>query len=156
MTALDRTLLVLLFIIGISMHVLLRAGYAYRSAVNTTPSRRAWVVRNWDTLLIRTGFNSVLFWVWMYYPGTFAKAAIGVGVPAWIGNWLTVPVTLGTAYLFGFFIDVLLDAVQSIAASVPQLAWITKYILHGQVPEYDATLVDVAKLRLIEEAKNAA
>src|SRR6266704_1339641 len=121
-------LLVLFFLIGIGMHVLLRAGYAYRSAVNPYPTRRAFVRKHWDTILVRTFLNSWLFWLWVSHPDLVSRIASALGVSAAIADWLTVPVSLGTAVMFGFFVDVFLDSVQSIVAKIPQLAWLNKYL----------------------------
>lgn len=141
----DILLLITFFLSGIGFHVLLRAGFAYRSQINIYPSRWSFIAANWDTTLIRTFLNSILFWWWVTYPGTVSTVLIFFRVPANIANWMTVPVTLGTAAVFGFFIDVLLDSAQSIIAGTPQLAWLNKY-LKGQIPSYDPAVVDVAKL----------
>lgn len=149
MSTLDiRVWLSIAYLIGTLFHILLRAGYAVRSQVNTTPSRWCYVVDHWDTLLIRCGFfGYLLFFAWLSHPDWPSKIAIALMVPEGPANWLTVPQTLGTSAMFGFFIDVVLDSAQSIVAGLtlkfPSLSFLNA-VVRGQIPSYDARVVDVA------------
>lgn len=142
-----RIWLSLAYVVGALFHILLRAGYAVRSQVNTTPTRWCYVRTHWDALLIRSGFFGYLaFWAWMAHPEWPSQIAKSLLVPEGVANWLTAPATLGTAAMFGFMIDVVLDSAQSIVANLtakfPQLSFLNA-IVRGQIPSYDANVVDV-------------
>ncbi|MGH3427956.1 MAG: hypothetical protein ACRDQZ_10385 [Mycobacteriales bacterium] len=89
------------FIVGILMHFFLRCGNAFRSSVNTYPTRRSYAYRNGDIFLVRSGLSGFLFSLWVFHPGLLSAGLIVVGIAPGIANYMTILPTLGTAWLAG-------------------------------------------------------
>ncbi|SRR6266849_1206866 len=138
-------LLAVMFYVGILLRLLQRAGTAFRSKINTYPSRWSFVSRNWDVFLLRSAINTVLFSLWLRDPGTLAKGITYLGVTPSIANWTTIPPTLTTAASFGFLVDLALDQLQVMIASSPKFAWLPS-VFKGEIPSYDPAVVAVDKL----------
>ncbi len=138
-------LLVVMFYLGILLRLLQRASTAFRSKVNTYPSRWSFVSRNWDVFLLRSAINTALFAVWLHDPGTISKGLSYLGVAPGIANWVTIPPTLTTAAGFGFFVDLALDQLQFMVSSSPKFAWLPS-VFKGEIPSYDPAVVAVDKL----------
>lgn len=139
------------YLIGAEFNLMLRAGFAYRSQVNVYPTRRSFYTKNWDTILIRVAlWGYGLFYIWTLHPDWLSISAVFFHVPKSIADWLTFPVSLGTAVGAGFVIDVILDSAQSIAAFVakdrPYLSWLPA-ILGGRIPEYNPRVVNTKLLK---------
>jgi hypothetical protein len=102
-------LLWLLFCAGQAIHVLKRAGMAVRSKNNPIATRREYLARHWDVLLIRAVLCAALFWFARTRPAfllhllSFTEGA----APA------TLPLDTGGAFVFGYFSDSVLDWVVS-------------------------------------------
>jgi len=129
-------------LLGILWRFFSRASKAFRSKLRAYPSRWDFVKANWDVFLLRTfPFNASLFYLWVLYPGLLSKIVVGVGVPANLGNWLTVPPTLGTSFGFGFAVDYLLDQIQIKIATSPTFAWLPD-AFKGEIPNYDQQAVN--------------
>ena len=143
MLSLDPTvLLVIMFYVGILLRLLQRAGSAFRSQVNTYPTRWSFVVCNWDVFLLRSAINTGLFSLWLHNPGLISQGLNYLGVASGIANWVTVPPTLTTAAGFGFFIDIGLDQLQMMIAQSPKFAWLPS-VFKGEIPSYDRAVVAV-------------
>lgn len=141
------------YLLGACFNILLRAGYAYRSAVNVHRTRWGFIKDNWDTMIIRVcvyGYGA--FYVWALHPDLATKTALFFNVPSWLATWINIPVGVGSSFMFGFLIDVVLDSLQSIVASKPYLAPLNVFV-RGRVPAYDANVVDVEKIAIQEDAK---
>jgi hypothetical protein len=138
-------LLIVMFYMGILLRLLQRASTAFRSKVNTYPSRWSFVSRNWDVFLLRSAINTVLFSLWLRDPGTLSKGVIYLGVTPGLANWITIPPTLTTAASFGFLVDLALDQIQFILSSSPKFAWLPS-VFKGEIPSYDPAVVAVDKL----------
>ena len=138
-------LLVAMFYTGILLRLLQRASTAFRSMVNTYPSRWSFVSRNWDVFLLRSAINTALFSVWLKDPGLISQGLGYLGVASGIANWVTVPPTLTTAAGFGFFVDLGLDQIQFMLSSSPKFAWLPS-VFKGEIPSYDPAVVAVDKL----------
>lgn len=144
-------ILVLGYLVGAEFNLMLRAGFAYRSNINCYPTRRSFYTKNWDTILIRVflyGFG--LFYLWTLHPDWITIVAVFFKVPQSLANWLTFPVTLGTAVGAGFVIDVLLDSAQSIVANLvatrPYLSFLNM-LVRGRIPEYNPRIVNTELLK---------
>lgn len=147
-------LLTLAYWLGAAFNVLLLAGFAYRSQVNKIFSRWQYVCHNWDTILVRVFvYGYAAFYGWVNHPDWVAKIAIGCGVASWIAGWLTIPITLGTSFVFGFVIDRVIDYAQSASANKPYLSWLN-FFLRGRVPVYDANIVDTKKIAKMNKDDN--
>ncbi len=138
-------LLVVMFYLGILLRLLQRASTAFRSKINTYPSRWSFVLRNWDVFLLRSAINTALFAVWLRDPGLLSKGIAYLGVTPAIADWLTVPPTLTTAAGFGFFVDLALDWLQLMIVDSPKFAWLPS-VFKGEIPSYDPAVVAVDKL----------
>jgi len=138
-------LLVIMFYLGILLRLLQRAGTAFRSTVNTYPSRWSFVAKNWDVFLLRSAINTALFSLWLHDPGTISKGLTYLGMTPALANWVTIPPTLTTAAGFGFFIDLGLDQVQFMILSSPKFAWLPS-VFKGEIQSYDPAVVAVEKL----------
>lgn len=132
-------------VIGQLMRFSLRAGNAFRSGVNTYPTRRSFWARNFDIFMIRSGLWLVVFFsTWLYHPGWFSWMLIhAFGIAPGIANYLTIPPTLGTAWLAGLVGDGGLDQAQlRIRSRFPNWPrWIA-----GEVPAYDPVVVKTNEL----------
>ncbi len=108
------------FFAGALLFVLKRAAMAVRSKTNPIASRREYLARNWDVLLVRMGLGLPLFWVWVHYDLTdLIKAQIGVSLP------FDVKVGAMSSFMFGFLADSVLDWLAT-WENLP--AWIRKEI----------------------------
>jgi len=148
-------LLVVVFYVGVLVRMLARAGAAFRSEVNTYPTRRAWVKRNWDIFLARTFITTLFFTWWLFDPSALARFLVNwIHVPAEIGNWFVFPPTPLTAPVFGYGGDVGLDQIQfRLAKKYP---WLPE-IIKGEVPSYDSAVVKTEELdpkRKVGETKD--
>lgn len=141
--------LVIFCLFGMGLNVLLRSDYAKASGVNTYPTRWSFVARNWVAILIRIfPWGLGLFYVWTLHPEWATVVAKFFKVPDWLANWMTFPVNVPVSFGLGFMIDVLLDKVQAWTATATDnkyLSWLNT-IFQGRLPQYDAAVVDVAKL----------
>lgn len=134
------------YVIGAAFNVLLLAGFALRSKVNTHPTRLDFLKSNWDTLAIRIFFYGYLaFYGWSVHPEFLKVVASSLGAPDWLSNWTILPVNVASSLAFGFFIDRALDSIQAAVADKPSLAWLNVF-LRGRVPTYDSSVVDVQAL----------
>ncbi len=95
----------LLYLLGQFVHMLKRAGMAVRSKSNRIRSRFEFIAFNWDALLIRVVLCAGLFWVLLTNPRGLTR------ILSLLGSDLTVDVSvdLGTALIFGYFADSVLD-----------------------------------------------
>lgn len=138
------------FACGIVFRLFVRANTAYRSKIRTYTSRWSFVKANWDVFLIRTfPFNTGLFVVWVLKPGLLSQVVSMAGVPVGVANWITIPPTLGTAFIGGFFVDLFLDQVQIKLLNNPKFTWLPD-VLKGEIPSYDPTVA-----ALIQKPQNA-
>lgn len=129
------------FLLGILWRLFSRATKAYRSKIRAYPSRRAFVVANWDVFLLRTvPFNSGFFALWLTHPDLLSKLLIGMSVPASIANWIIVTPNLLSSFVFGFLVDYLLDQIQIKIATSPAFAWLPD-AMKGEIPSYDPSVV---------------
>jgi len=95
----------LLYASGQMVHILKRAGMAVRSRTNSIHSRLEFILFFWDSLLVRVVLCVGLFWVVLSNPRALAALLSLVGVDLAI----EVPVSRGTALIFGYFADSILD-----------------------------------------------
>lgn len=142
-----RTLLSVLFFLGILFRFFVRADKAKKSKIRAYPTRWAFMVNNWSVFLIRTVLvNMWLFIVWLYHPDWATWVLLKVKVPPDIANWTPIAPNLVSAPLFGLWVDVALDQVQlRVASLIP--AWVPEWIqklISGEIPCYDANVVNVA------------
>jgi hypothetical protein len=138
-------LLVIMFYVGILLRLLQRASSAFRSTVNTYPTRWSFVARNWDVFLLRSAINTALFSLWLKDPSLISKGLGYLGVASGIADWVTVPPNLATAAGFGFFVDLGLDQIQLMLSSSPKFAWLPS-VFKGEIPSYDPAVVAVDRL----------
>lgn len=134
--------LYIFFYVGAALHVLLRAGFAIRNPVNPIASRRAFVAKYWDTILIRAAMATAVFAFWLGH-STAINSILGY-FNSPLKFDFDFPVTFTTSGVFGFFIDQPLDSLQSVIATVPQLAWLN-VIIRGQIPVYGPVTTTVVK-----------
>jgi hypothetical protein len=101
----STVLLWTLFVFGQSLHILKRAGMAVRSKTNSIRSRVEFVAFCWEALLVRLVLCSGLFAALQTNPHGLTKllTLIGVQISA------EIPVDPGTALIFGYFADSVLD-----------------------------------------------
>lgn len=94
-----------LYLIGQFLHVLKRAGMAVRSKSNSIRSRMEFVVFSWDALLVRVVLCAGLFAALLTNPHGLTRlmAMLGAGIAA------DISVDPGTALIFGYFADSMLD-----------------------------------------------
>lgn len=99
------TLIWTLYLLGQIVHILKRASMAVRSKSNSIHSRFEFIAFYWDVLLVRVVLCAGLFWVLLTNPRGLTKlfAMLGAGFTA------DIPVDLGTALIFGYFADSVLD-----------------------------------------------
>lgn len=138
-----RTILSVLFVLGILFRFFIRAEKAKNSKIRAYPSRWAFMVNNWSVFLIRTVLvNMWLFIVWLYHPDWATWALLKLHVPADIANWTPISPNLVSAPMFGLWVDVALDQAQiRLAPLLP--SWVPD-VLKGEIPCYDANVVNVA------------
>jgi hypothetical protein len=98
-------LLLILFVAGQSVYILKQAAFAIRNPANPTESRRDFLYRNWDTILIRIAVEQCLFWSWVSYPEGLNKLMSLIHITADI----TLPKEPVVAFAFGMASDVVLD-----------------------------------------------
>lgn len=94
-----------LYLLGQCVHILKRAGMAVRSKSNSIRSRSAFVAHCWDALLVRLVLCAGLFWWLLADPRSLARvlALCGVHLAP------DFSMGLGTALIFGYFADSVLD-----------------------------------------------
>jgi hypothetical protein len=94
-----------LYLLGQLLHVLKRAGMVVRSKSNSIRSRIEFIVFSWDALLVRVVLCAGLFAALLTNPHGLSKllAMLGAGISA------DVSVDPGTALIFGYFADSVLD-----------------------------------------------
>ena len=120
----------LFFVVGLGLRILLRAGEAIRNPLNPVASRWCFVKDNWDTLLIRSAWDCVLFVIWQNNPTIISRILTMFHIPL---NF-DLPVTDWTAWMFGYLIDSLLDKLGAALAVIPQLKWIG-IVIGGTIPQ---------------------
>ena len=131
------------WLLGVAIHVLLRAGYAIRSKVNPVKSRWDFLKQNWDTVAVRTFLSGLIFAYGLRNPDALDKLVTLVAEHFNISNFdFSITFSNVTSAGFGFFSDTVLDSVQSFVASSPKLSWLNN-VLRGQIPGYDPTVVDL-------------
>ncbi len=98
-----------LYLLGQFVHMLKRAGMAVRSKSNRIRSRIEFIAFNWDALLVRVVLCAGLFWVLLTNPRSLTR------ILNLLGSDLTADVSIdfGTALIFGYFADSVLDWVVS-------------------------------------------
>lgn len=106
--------LVMLFLLGQALYILKRAAMAIRSPLNPATSRRSFLARNWDVILIRVGAAQTGFWLWISYPDGLSRIAQVAGVHL----DLTIPAKPVVALVSGVCSDAILDW---IAEKIPAL-----------------------------------
>jgi hypothetical protein len=94
-----------LYLLGQLLHVLKRAGMAVRSKSNSIRSRVEFIVFSWDALLVRVVLCAGLFAALLTNPHGLTRlfALLGAGITA------DIFVDPGTALIFGYFADSVLD-----------------------------------------------
>ncbi len=94
-----------LYLLGQLLHVLKRAGMAVRSNSNSIRSRMEFIAFSWDALLVRIVLCAGLFAALLTNPHGLTKllAQIGAGITA------DISIDPGTALIFGYFADSVLD-----------------------------------------------
>lgn len=105
-----------LYLMGQFVHILKRAGMAVRSKSNRIATRLEFIAFNWDVLLIRVVLCAGFFWVLLTNPHGLTRilTLFGAGIPA------DVSVDLGSALIFGYFADSVLDWI------VSKIPWLQK------------------------------
>ncbi|MBI1750474.1 MAG: hypothetical protein HY234_03650 [Acidobacteria bacterium] len=95
----------MLYLLGQFVHILKRAGMAVRSKRNSIHSRIVFIAFYWDALLVRIVLCAGLFWVLQTNPRGLTNlfALLGVNIGA------DISVDLGSALIFGYFADSVLD-----------------------------------------------
>jgi hypothetical protein len=121
-----------LYFVGGGFRILQRAGYAIRNPVNPIASRRAFLLKNWDTILVRSLLTTVAFYYWLQHPNAIETLLGFLHSPL----TFNLPATGATAPLFGFFSDALLDQFVSWVRHVPQLSWLSVLLRAQGVPAY--------------------
>lgn len=98
-----------LYLVGQFLHILKRAGMAVRSKSNSIHSRIEFIRFSWDALLVRVVLCAGLFAALLTNPSGLSKlmALLGAGIAA------NISVDAGTALIFGYFADSILDWVVS-------------------------------------------
>ena len=94
-----------LYLLGQFLHILKRAGMAVRSKSNSIRSRVAFITFSWDVLLVRVVLCAGLFAALLTNPHGVTKliGMLGTGIP------VDISVDSGTALIFGYFADSVLD-----------------------------------------------
>ncbi len=94
-----------LYLLGQFLHVLKRAGMAVRSKSNSIRSRIEFIAFSWDALLVRVVLCAGLLAALLTNPRGLTKlmAMLGAGITA------DISVDPGTALIFGYFADSVLD-----------------------------------------------
>jgi hypothetical protein len=94
-----------LYLLGQVLHVLKRAGMAVRSRSNSIHSRIEFIAFYWDALLVRLMLCAGLFAALLTNPRGLTKllGMLGAGINA------DISVDTGTALVFGYFADSVLD-----------------------------------------------
>jgi hypothetical protein len=113
------------FLLGVSVFLLQCAAGAIRDVRNPINRRLDYFYANWDVILVRTALGAALF-NWWAHTGSLASSfgMTDVGVP----------VTYGTSFGFGYFVDSILKwAIKALAAS-PIGKWIPD-IVQEKIPE---------------------
>lgn len=105
-----------LYLLGQLVHIQKRAGMAVRSKSNRIRSRVEFIAFNWDVLLVRVALCAGLFWVLLTNPRGLTRIFLlfGAEIPA------DISVDLGTALIFGYFADSVLDWI------VSKIPWLQK------------------------------
>jgi hypothetical protein len=112
------------FLVGFFIFVLQCAAAAIRAKDNPIKTRRAYLLHNWDVLLIRGALEAALFTVWAHYDLTaFIQSEFGYTLP------FKVPVTPVTSFGFGYMADSLMN-------------WATKWkkvpaVIRERIPDLD-------------------
>ena len=102
----QSTILIWLFyLLGQLLHVLKRASMAIRSKSNSLRSRAAYIAFCWDALLVRLVLCAGLFAALLTNPRAVTKLLSGLGVSI----SADIPMDPGTALIFGYFADSVLD-----------------------------------------------
>lgn len=98
-----------LYLLGQLIHILKRAGMAVRSKSNRISSRLEYVALHWDALLVRVVLCAGLFWVFLTDPQSVTRVLVLLGA----GLTADLPVDGGSALIFGYFADSVLDWIVS-------------------------------------------
>ncbi len=99
------TMIWILYLLGQIVHILKRAGMTVRSKSTSIHSHFEFIAFYWDVLLVRVVLCAGLFWVLLTNPRGLTElfAMLGAGITA------DISVDLGTALIFGYFADSVLD-----------------------------------------------
>jgi len=94
-----------LYLVGQFLHILKRSGMAVRSKSNSIRTRMEFIVFSWDALFVRVVLCAGLFAAFLTNPSGLTKlmAILGAGIAA------NISVDPGTALIFGYFADSMLD-----------------------------------------------
>lgn len=140
-----KTILTVLFFLGILFRFFIRGDKAKRDPLRKYPTRVAFWVNNWSVFLIRTVLvNLWLFVIWLYHPDWATWVLLKLKVPPAIADWTPIAPNLVSAPLFGLWIDVALDKGQKFIA--PLLPSWAPDVLKGEIPCYDSDMVATDKL----------
>jgi hypothetical protein len=139
-----RLICTLTFLIGVSVDVMIRAGHAKRSDVNTHPTRWSFVTDNFDVILARLFWSSIVFGIWLFKPDWISTALKWFDVPDKYANWITVTPNPASAAGGGILSDYGLDWAQAVVAkkNIPVLT----ALLKAKLPQYDESVVNVKKI----------
>lgn len=148
-----RIICTLTFLIGVGVDVMIRAGHAKRSDINTHPTRWSFVVDNLDVILARLFWCSIAYGIWLVKPDWFSIGLKWLNVPEKWANWLTVTPNPASAAIGGALGDYGLDWAQAVVAkkNIPILT----DLLKAKVPTYDEEIVNVKKIEELAKAKDA-
>lgn len=124
-----NVVLCIVFLVGLGLRILSRAGFAIRNPVNPVSSRWQFVKNNWDTMLIRSFWDSLAFGYWLTHPTAFGDFFNLFHLPF---NF-NVPTNIITAPGFGFLIDSGFDWLGSAVINIPQLK-VLGVLLGGTIP----------------------
>jgi hypothetical protein len=97
------------FAAGMAIHVLKRAGMTVRSPSNAVRSRGEFLKIFWDVLVVRATLCAALFWMVLEQPALLARIAHIFGT----AQVFELRLNPGTALIFGYFADSILDWVAS-------------------------------------------
>lgn len=97
------------FAAGMAIHVLKRAGMTVRSQNNAVRTRGEFIKIFWDVLVVRATLCAALFWIVLEQPALLGRLAQFFGT----AQILELRLNSGTALIFGYFADSILDWVAS-------------------------------------------
>ena len=134
----------LVFFLGQCLFILKRAGSAIRSQTNPIKTRRAFLVANWDILLIRTAMEFVFYYVLRHVNSGNLAGFFHIPLPSFIPADSHMPMV--GMFFSGYFSDSGLDWVSQ-WSKLPQ--WAQKMIKEN-VPDLQ-TVIQVTKQTTVTE-----